>query len=269
MRKTLLSAMLILSVCAITGCGNKAEKTAEGTVKVEKVEESAVVEAPTPTPEPEVKEAEPTPEATPEPTPEPEPPTWLEEKGLTISPQGDFTYQTMTYDANYQDQREIDIPSTVSIIETTEEVDEGYKRVIASFHDDVSHINRYKEGFLAIHGAFDRYTGIEFDIDSELMYDQGFEKGVIPIDYDGRKYDVSVEFAFISDDVSADYTITVSCPEDYDGAVFYAGYWSQLLASEEANEDKNDDLTELHTMDNFLEGHGSGHPYYYFTYSNQ
>ena len=261
MKWRLMLAIFALSFCAVTACGNKAEKTTEETVKVEKVEESVVVETLTPEPVAE----EPTPEATPEPTPESETSTWFEEHELSITPQGDFTYQTMAHDANNQDTREIDIASNISIKETTEGAEEGYKKVIATFHEDVSVVNRQKEGFLAWHSAFDRYTGIAFEVASDAIIDKGLHKGSIPIEYDGNLYDVSISYDFNSNDTSSDLIITVTCPVDYDGTIFQAGYTNQEMDKKNGEMD----LSALHTLDEFPQTPSNGHTYYYFSYSNE
>ncbi len=261
MKKVLLAALLSLSVCMATGCGMmKAEKTEDGTVKVEEATEQEAEPTPEPTQAP---TPEPTEEPTPEPTLEPEPPTWLEEQGITITPQGDFTYQTMGSDGT-NDLGEFDVSSNVSISETTEGAEEGFKKVIAVFQEDYS--QRTGGKYLCWHSAFDRYTGIAFEISNDTIYDNGSRAGVIPIEYDGKTYETSIEYDWTTDGNKATMTVTVTCPEDYDGTVFQAGY------SDSGTDGicEEIDLAErLHTLDEFPNYDTNGHTYYYFTINNQ
>ena len=261
MKKKLLIISVALSASLVMGCGiASVQKTAEGTVKIE--EETIPEPTAEPTPEPTAEPIpEPTPEPTAEPTPEPTPATWFDEKGLTITPQGDFTFQTMAVKGS-SDLYEFDVTANVSITESTEGVEEGYKTVTAVFSENMG----TEENFLYWHSAFDRYTGTSFEFDNTALYGNGVREGAIPIEYDGNTYDVSIEFSVEYNMPDAVHKLVITCPVDYEGTVFQCGYADR--ETEQANLEI--DLSErLHTADEFPNFDGNGHKYYYFSADNK
>ena len=109
-----------------------------------------------------------TPEEVKEPEPEPEPSDWLEANGIIISPQGDFQCNMYGYDYDTSEATG-DFLADVNVVisETTDGVDEGFKKVVAVFTEDVSNS---AGTYMAWHSAFDRYTGTSFEIYLSLIH---------------------------------------------------------------------------------------------------
>lgn len=232
------------TLCVIlAGCGNSSANT-------------EAVPSPTTTPEPTEQAVDTVAEATPEPTPEPK--SFLEEQGLTITPQGSFEYTAWAEEGTFP------MHATCTISEEPSET-EGYKKVVATIVYDVTDITggmTYTRDF-----PFDRYTGICFDTSNELseVIETGeaerIESGST-IEYEGKEYNVAYYFERQNNWPQLIVKSTVLCPEEYDGTVFVVRY-----ADDKSNElDTAIDWTEVHTIDEL--------PYYntvdtfYFTLSN-
>ena len=284
MKRKILTFGLVLSLTgvALSGCGNTAVKTESDKVVIESTagetvqeseaeenkeiadageagsteetdagEEEAETEVPTETEEP-----------------EPEPADWLEEHGIAITPQGDcqVAFSGCTQDG---DER---IPAgdfladvNVSISETTEGAEEGFKKVSALFSMDVS--SHTGTGFWEWNGAFDRYTGTFFDFvdttdTSVNVGDHVTHEGFVTIQNGDEYYDVAVSYEVENQNPIIYLTITVTCPIDYDGVVFQIGYDSSEL---EEQYEQIDFSTRLYTIDE-LPYYGDG--YLYFTMTN-
>ena len=190
---------------------------------------------------------------------------WFADHGLSLSDASDkFTFNTMKNDGE-SDTEEFEVSSKVSITESTENVADGYKLVTAKFVHDISGSDGDR-GIIA-DGAFDRYTGTFFgfgvdkpeqDDDSKADID-----GFIRITDGSYKYDIMI---VSSQEVNAPIvtkTITICCPKDYDGTVFFAGYDSLELDSEESGLDMSE---RLYTFDE-LPFMDDGHDMYYFQYN--
>lgn len=232
------------------------------------------------------EESEPT--ATPTPTPEPEPATWFEEQGLTITPQGDFTFKTQwncwldgyPESTRHKHGDEVEIDANATVTETTEGVEDGYKKVIATFEYDWSKyffsyepIISYDPGLGSVKpstwiSAFDRYTGTSFEPGDV----------VIPIEYDGNTYDVSCTFEWNQDyDYDAgkllvSCSVIVTCPVDYDGTVFEIGCGSKYDHELQANDDapyEAIDYSKPVMEEDFPFFSDSAHPHIYFSSSNK
>lgn len=210
------------------------------------------------------------PQAEPEPEPEPEPVAWLDEQDVRITRQGAFAYKTAINDGE-TDIGEIHVDSDINIHVEYYDVPEGYKRVVASFVSDVSESIGKGGGFLA-DGVFDRYTGTVFEFEEGVpaSAESPDRTGYARIEYDGKTWDIAME-TLMDGDVDDDgrmflyKNITVICPEDYDGAVFFAGYDDMAL---NAAYEKLNFTRRLYTFDR-LPFMDSGYEYYYFTESNR
>ncbi len=139
MKKNMLLRMFAaaLSVFVIVGCGNTAETIECGSVVTG--EEDADVEKDTEVEE-ETEETE------------LEPVNWLEEHEIAITPQGDCTVTLYSYEEDYVDDFLADV--NVTITETTEGVEEGLKKITASYVLDVS--NDPGNGVMWHNSVFDR-----------------------------------------------------------------------------------------------------------------
>lgn len=180
--------------------------------------------------------------------------TWLEVKGLTITPQGEFTYW---WDSSAYQRRNI------VITETTEGVPDGFKQVTATAYGiDYAIFDRDSDKFyiadldnyLSWSGVLDRYTGQAFEFYQESPSDDVLgeirdENGVLAIGYQS----VSLE-----DGTSI---TTITCPIGYDGLVFQVG----PMTAEDYARRRTTDFTVSHTMDEFTSNLGD---FYYFSYSN-
>ena len=195
--------------------------------------------------------------------------SWFDNAGLEITPQGDFTYHTMANDG-IEDTEEIEITGNVSITHSTEGMDDGFKRVTATFVYDISEAKKKGVDEVSWLSVFDRYTGTSFEFNETFISSQadqpdlknGFARIMNGDDY----YDVKVDYY-----VDGDHTdniivneISVICPETYDGAVFQIGYSALELAPDV----ENTDYSVLHTIDEFAHFDSNGHEYLYFSESN-
>ena len=215
---------------------------------------------------------QPEPEVEPEPEPEPEPElvAWIDEQDIRISRKRSVSFTTAINDGE-QDIGEINVVCNVDFGDWNDDLPEGYKRVMCFMTSDVSESLGKGGGFLA-DGVFDRYTGTVFEFEEGVpaSAESPDREGFARIEYGEKTWDIAVE-TLIDSDMDDDgnlfvyKSIIVTCPEDYDGAVFYVGYDDMELngAYEKLNFTKR-----LYTFDRlpFL---GSGHDYYYFTESNR
>jgi len=216
------------------------------------------------------------------------PPTWFEEQGLTITPQGNFTLKTELFNVHGEHICDIEVPSTATITETTEGVEDGYKKVIAVFTNDYSAIdaqygNTYNgsiaitdsDGFEDIinHGtgtmAFDRYSGASFENNSSAPAGDSHGGAMISVEYEGKTYELTFNFEYTyeydNDNCIGTSTYTVVCPVEYDGVVFQQGYLSYDLWQKNYEFDDS----KLYTMDQYPSFANNGYPYVYFSYSNE
>ncbi len=188
-------------------------------------------------------------------------PHWQDTHTIDITPQGDFVFTTALSDGT-----EIEVPANVTIEETTDGCENGYKKVICHLAMDFAD----HKGFIFNSGTFDRSTGISLDYSPDTAFvgsgESSSAESSMTLAWDG----VSYAFTLTTDDVRDDNghwdrDTILTCPTDYDGAVFYVGYCSEELAF---------DIEEiglhprLYTLDELPE-YQSGKPYYYFTYTNQ
>ena len=269
MKRKLIALLLSTAMCfSIVSCSSDSSSSRrdrdddEDEVEVEETEEEEEEEAtPTTTPTPE-------PTATPTPTPVP---TWLEEHDITITPQGDFTFDStlMSWDGREYYNIEtgtndiVEISANVSIYETTEGMEEGYKKVVAVFVCDSSAAG--DDLAYAWTSAFDRYTGLSLEVDPDTTYRQASAPGIVPIEIDGETYEVRYEFEAENNYPVIPSTVSVICPVDYDGTVFYCGCASQSRSSRMDNLDLT---SHLYTVDELPYNSSNDYTYYYFTYTN-
>ena len=265
------AATMVFSLAACSGSSKKDKDDSDDEDIEESEDEEDEDEDPTPTPEP---------TATPTPTPEPEPATWFEAQDLTITPQGDFDLDTewLYADDSLSVSGSTTVPCSVSITETTEGVDEGYKKVVAEFVIDYTDKFFYDYGDFYAYpqngvdnypstwiSAFDRYTGVSFEPGDNT----------VAVEYEGKTYDITCTFdwdivATYEDDVeAADYcTVTVICPVDYDGTVFYIGHGNGGESNVGAGQDI-DFTKKLYTIDELPCYITNGFPYYFFSLNNK
>ena len=235
MKKKTLIVQLTAAVTAslLAGCGNTAEPVDSGSVVTKEDEADAADEenadadeeetagtetddASEETPGAEDEEQEAEAEEEQEESAEPETVNWLEEHEIAITPQGDSTVNLYCYDSYEEDYvGDYEAGLNVTISETTEGVDEGLKKVVAEITFDLS--GHPGTGFFWCTRAFDRYTGTYFRVNEKT-------KEAIRI---GDEYgDVRTEMNQTDDYPVYYVTYTVTCPADYDGTVFWIGYWS-------------------------------------------
>ena len=158
----------------------------------------------------------------PEEEPEQEPVNWLEEHGIAITPQGDCTvtlYGYDSYEEDHVDDFQADV--NVTITETTEGVEEGFKKITALYVLDVS--KNPGNGVLWHNSVFDRYTGNFFRAGNKTK--EAIKMG-------DEYYDVRTEGDSVNEYPIFYITRTLICPVDYDGAVFKFGYTSPELSEQ-------------------------------------
>ncbi len=175
---------------------------------------------------------------------------WFDENGLVLSdPADSFSFKTMINDGE-EDTEEVEVSSKVTITESTENqnLQDGYKTVTATFVYDISKSDG-ERGIIA-DGAFDRYTGTYFGFENDQPEAEDDNKadidGYVRITNGSDHYDVLIK---TDQEVNAPIikkTITVVCPTDYDGTVFYTGYDSLTLNNKR---NKLDFAEKLYTFD--------------------
>lgn len=240
MKRKMLMSMLAaaLSASLLAGCGSTAKPADSGSVVTAGEEdgtdaaeeadveeepgseesEEADVEEPGAGNEPEEADAgqEPEESAVPEEEPEQEPVSWLEEHGVTITPQGDSSVRFYSYDSypeDYVDDFMADV--NVAISETTEGAEEGFKKVVVECTYDVSNNPDACTNWMYSYGIFDRDTGVYFRSDAKT-------KDAVEIE--GEYFDVRTKWNKVEQYPVYHATYTLDCPADYDGAVFLFGY---------------------------------------------
>lgn len=265
-----VASAMVFSCAACSDSGKKDKDEADDEeIEASEDEEEEEDEDPTPTPEP---------TATPTPTPEPTPATFFEAQELTITPQGEYDLDTeWLYTDNDTQNGPTTVPITVEIKETTEGCDEGYKMIVADFGIDYSSKYFYDYGdFFAYPpegitnhpsswiSAFDRYTGVSFEPGDNTVL----------VEYEGKTYDVTCTFDWNSvadydNGVAADCcTVTVTCPVDYDGTVFYIGHGSG--GDSQIGEGQEFDFTaKQYTIDELPYYVTNGFPYFFFSANNK
>lgn len=279
MKKKLVMCMLVETLLCVmlAGCGGSAEKTSAETVEVvtaeagSELETTAAAETADVTENPqestvETEEEETVETETETEEEEPEQTDWLAEHGIEITPQGSCQVTLCGCDENYNPTDDFDAAVDVAISETTEGVEKGFKKVSAVFTIDWSAST--SSGEYNWVSAFDRYTGTSFEFDTGTTYAKDGEhtakEGFVAIQNGEEYYDVSIEFASDGQGRLMYRTVTVTCPEDYDGTVFQIGYSSPELA--EGFESSVDLSSRLYTIDEFPY-YGDG--YYYFTMTDE
>lgn len=240
-----LASVMCLSLCA---CGSKEETSNtsnavvenESVAKAETVESTqAPVETVEQTTEVVTEEAQTVVEtetATAESTEPVEEvvPTWFEEHGLTLTPAGAFSFNTMSFiqynSGRIEEQGTFEVLATVTFEETTDGVDEGYKVVKVTAVYDKSNVPGEEAGkysWIWSSTAFDKYTGTVFKVEgvetnaenptSLSENNQTIVVGDITYNVSATHYGKSTEQTFTE-------ILTFVVPVDYDGIVFGVGY---------------------------------------------
>lgn len=254
--KKLIALMMAGTLCiSLASCGNKASKTDENTVEIEESVSDTENSDTSSKGNENLKEYSKSDDMY---------NAWLDEHGITILPQGDFTYTTAINDSSGT-IGEISVPCNVSITETTDGCEPGFKKVIGTFVSDLSAANG--NSFHVWHSAFDRYTGTSFEFDSNsTILSQGENKvhsDSVVIKNTKDEYEIAISFDSTNNNPEWISIVTVTCPENYDGTVFYNGYSSVELGEE--NQDF-DYASRLYTIDE-IPYYGKG-LYYFFSFTN-
>lgn len=265
--------LLILLVLVVLGGGIFLVKSLlikdDDTVEEETEEEE--------TSEEETETEEETEEATEEETEEAATTDWFDDNGLSATSAGSFTFDTMMNDGE-DDTDETEVSAKVTITQTTENAPDGYKIVTATFIYDVSDSDG-EQGILA-DGAFDRYTGTYFGFENEQpetedededdddsssngnSKEEESREGFVKITNGSDDYYIAVVSDQKTEEPMITKTISIICPNDYDGAVFFSGY-SSLEMDKDLKE--LDPAERLYTFDE-LPFMDNGHDCYYFIY---
>ena len=277
MKRKMLMRMLAVALSAslLAGCGNTAKPADSGSVvaageedETDAAEEADVeeepgseeseeadVEEPGAGNEPEEADAgqESEESEVPEEEPEQEPVNWLEEHEIAITPQGDCTVTLYSYDSYEEDHVDDFLADVnVTITETTEGVEEGLKKVTASYVLDVS--NDPGNGVMWHNSVFDRYTG---------NYFRGGSKTKEAIKMGDVYYDVRTAGDSVNEYPIFYITRTLICPVDYGGAVFKFGYTSPELSEQSG---KIDFEARVYKVDELPY---NGDDYLYFTLTDE
>ena len=159
---------------------------------------------------------------------------WFADNGLSLSDAADsFTFKTMKNDGE-TDTEQMEVKSKVTLSETTENVEDGYKIVTAVFVHDISDSDGDR-GIIA-DGVFDRYTGTFYGFEDKKPEQDDDSKAdkedFIRITDGDTHYDIAIKTEQEVNAPMITKKINVVCPSDYDGAVFFVGYDSLELDSQ-------------------------------------
>ena len=155
--------------------------------------------------------------------------SWEDDKySIEITPQGKFDILMTVYrcdnNGNWlEDFREMEFPAVVSITEQVSDANDGYKKLVATFMYNYSKrqdiaaeletqlgekvwVNH--SGWISV---FDRYTGYSLDEDFTVL------------ELNNKSYHITTDFEWVHENNTSTCVVTVTCPEDYDGAIFYGG----------------------------------------------
>ncbi|MBO5552054.1 MAG: hypothetical protein J5966_08845, partial [Lachnospiraceae bacterium] len=173
---------------------------------------------------------------------------WFADQGLSLSDTADsFTFRTMKNDGE-NDTDEMKVSSRITITETTENVEDGYKAVTAVLVHDISDSDG-ERGIIA-DGVFDRYTGTFYGFENEQPEQDEDSKSdkedFIRITDGDTHYDIAIKTEQEVNAPMITKKIHVVCPSDYDGAVFFVGYDSLEL---DARFKELDPAKRLYTFD--------------------
>ncbi len=192
---------------------------------------------------------------------------WLQDHGISITPQGSFVITAGLVDGN-KAAGDIEVPTNVTISETTDGCDTGYKKVIISCTCDVS----AAEGKASAvwNSVFDRYTGISYEntsipVVNTEMGESHSNVQSLSLSIDGKDYDIYMDHTHENNFPNTIDNITITCPSDYDGAVFQIGYGSLDLMEKLGGLDFS---SKVYTIDEIPFFDSNGHGYYYLTYTN-
>lgn len=197
---------------------------------------------------------------------------WFSSHDLEITKQNDFsTFTTALHSKGKRDTvGEMKFPASITIDETTDGCDEGYKKIVIRLEIDPSPSGKY--GFTFFSAPLDRYTGTEFrEPTGETGLDMTTEKHSVEgheyLTFNSNGKSVDIEKECLNEMVGSKHveTTTVICPEDYDGTVFQVGYYDYELEDES---DASGTAERIHRIDETPFFGTNGHEYYYFSYTD-
>ncbi|WP_141107691.1 hypothetical protein [Butyrivibrio sp. YAB3001] len=156
--------------------------------------------------------------------------SWFNENGFTISEQGNYILHTSQNDGEV-DTGMVDVPFSVSISESTDDVEPGMKKVVFKLVLDTSQKTDAEISWRDI--VFDRDTGAIFH---SVADENGNIDFSLPrqITSDGKTFDIYYKDEPLYDYANNVYTFTETliCPESYNGAAYYVGYFDKKYLNE-------------------------------------
>lgn len=247
MKKNLILGLTVLAVVGgvLTGCGNEKDVTkVDDTQAVVTESTQAALEKDL---EPAVPET--TEEVTEAPTEETVKADFLEENGITITPNGSMTIQV----AKYGSDELTDLAVTTSV-ETVASSEDGYSDTTFTV---VADKNLDNSGVSYNISAFDRYTGTSYEseLTTALIGGGSSHNDVCVFDVDGQQYDCSTDVKQNGNTV----TVTVHHPTSYDGVVFLIGKLTATQNNAYSAVDFSKAFTVMDYKDIFVDGQ------YFFT----
>ncbi len=196
---------------------------------------------------------------------------WFRQKGIPITPQGDFSVRVMLSDMGTGEEKGwYTVPASVEITESKGLADDGYKRVKTVFRMDVTEVPVLRQG--AVHfytEVADRYTGVSFFQSGEDLVKNRGISSIYRMDW---LYIINEEEGYKSDSIlvydmesetgrEIRLIMTADVPDAYDGLIFSLGDYVDVAADESSYEPD-----KLYTIDQFpIEGTNQ----YYFSERNE
>lgn len=139
---------------------------------------------------------------------------WIDHSDIEFSPTGSFTY-TLSYTDKVTILGVADIPSNITIAESTSECEEGLKKQRLYWTSDISQIpdeTSFSLGFT----PFDKYTGKTFEF-GEKLNEVKSQSSQFIVEFNGTQYPVEICIQGSQYSEKLIINIEITCPIDYDG----------------------------------------------------
>ncbi len=170
--------------------------------------------------------------------------SFFEAQGLSEMTATSFTMKTSMGDPKTgKDIKDVMIPVEFVFNGEKPASRSGYKTVSATFNYDAS-VTESKYGLYGWYSAFDRDSGINLESAGAKEF-----KASVSIESDDDNYPVY------------SLTITVTCPEDYYGTMFYCGYENAEMYQAENKLDLEHNSYKIDELPNYVK---NGKNYYFF-----
>ena len=140
---------------------------------------------------------------------------WIDHSDIEFSPSGPFTY-TLSYTDKVTILGIADIPSNITIVESTSECEEGLKKQRFYWISDISQIpdgTFFSLGFT----PFDKYTGRTVEFDERQLDEAKSQSSQFNVEFNGTQYPIEICVQGSQYSKTLVINMEITCPVDYDG----------------------------------------------------